>query len=137
MALPSRSPVTWWQNELIWLCVIKNIRFAFDANRNIFTLQSHKIHVHFSDFCRRATFYTQSCHLVARHTKLTLLHFLAQVKLRDLEVCFIATSTLYDWRRIQKDLFVKISLVIRKYAFFRSKQDTSFIQSCRWGTRRT
>ena len=78
MALPSRSPVTWWQNVLIWLCVIKNIRFAFDANRNIFTLQSHKIHVHFSDFCSRATFYTQSCHLVARHTKLTLLNFLAQ-----------------------------------------------------------
>ena len=40
-----------------------------------------------------------------------------EVKLRDLEVCFIATSTLYDWHRIQKDLFVKISLVIRKYAF--------------------
>ena len=57
-----------------------------------------------------------------------------EVKLRDLEVCFIATSTLYDWRRIQKDLFVKISLVIRKYAFFRSKQDTSYIPSCRWGT---
>ena len=55
--------------------------------------------------------------------------FNTEVKLRDLEVCFIATSTLYDWRRIQKDLFVKISLVIRKYAFFRSKQDTSYIQT--------
>ena len=56
-----------------------------------------------------------------------------EVKLRDLEVCFIASSTLYDWRRIQKDMFVNISLVIQKYAFFRSKQDTSYTQSCRWG----
>ena len=38
-------------------------------------------------------------------------------KLHDLEVCFIATSTLYDWRTIQKDMFVNISLVMRKYAF--------------------
>ena len=64
-ALPSRSPVTWWQNVIIWLCVIKNIRLAFDSNRNIFTLQSHKLHMHFSDLCRQATFYTLSCHLVA------------------------------------------------------------------------
>ena len=35
-----------------------------------------KIHVHFSDLCRYATFYTQSCRLVARHTKLALRYFL-------------------------------------------------------------
>ena len=126
MALPSRSPVTWWQNELIWLCVIKNIRFAFDANRNIFRFlqTSHFLHAVMPPGGKtyQADFATFSS---------------TEVKLGDLEVCFIATSTLYDWRRIQKDLFVKISLVIRKYAFFRSKQDTSYIQSCRWWTRRT
>ena len=135
MALPSRSPVTWWQNVLIWLCVIKTI-FAFDANRNIFTLQSHKIHVHFSDFCRRATFYTQSCHLVARHTKLTLLHFVAQMLSYVILKSVSSQRQHYDFW-IQKDLFVNMSLVIRKYAFFRSKQDTSYTQSCRWGARRT
>ena len=36
-----------------------------------------KINVHFSDLCRLATFYTQSCCLVARHTKLALRYFLA------------------------------------------------------------
>ena len=30
------------------------------------------------------------------------------VMLWNQEVCFIATSTLYDWRRIQEDMFVDI-----------------------------
>ena len=29
------------------------------------------------------------------------------VKVRDLEVCFIASSKLYDWRVIQIDMFVE------------------------------
>ena len=33
---------------------------------------------------------------------------ITQVKVRDLEVCFIESSKLYDWRGIQIDMFVEI-----------------------------
>ena len=34
--------------------------------------------------------------------------FRTVIKLRGLEVCFIPTYNLYDWRRIQEDMFVDI-----------------------------
>ena len=40
------------------------------------------------------------------------------VSLRDLDVCFVATSKLYDWRRIQ------IDMSNTKMCIFRSKQNT-------------
>ena len=34
--------------------------------------------------------------------------FRTVIKLRGLEVCFIATYNLYNWQRIQEDMFVDI-----------------------------
>ena len=109
MALPSRSPVTWWQNVLIWLCVIKHIRLAFDSNMNIFTLQSHKNTCAFYRFVQTSHFLHAVMPPGGKTYQADLATFSStEVKSRDLEVCFIATSTLYDWWRIQKDMFVNI-----------------------------
>ena len=54
-----------------------------------------KIHTH---FCRHATFYIAGFAILSSPV----------VILRNLEVCFIATLKLYDWRGIQIDMFVDI-----------------------------
>ena len=109
MALPSRSPVTWWQNVLIWLCVIKHIRLAFDSNRKMFTLQSHKNTCAFFRFVQTSHFLRAVMPPGGKTYQGDFATFSStEVKSLDLVVCFIATSTLYDWWRIQKDMFVNI-----------------------------
>ena len=108
MALPSRSPVTWWQTVLIWLCVIKHIRLAFDSNRNIFTLQSHKNSCAFFRFVQTSHFLHAVMPPGGKTYQADFDTFSStEDKSRDLEDCFIATSTLYDWRGIQIYIFVE------------------------------
>ena len=80
------------------------------------------MHVHFSGVCRNATFYMQSCRLMARRTKLALWYFLAQRTLYATEVCFIATSNLFDWHRIQ----IHTCQIIWKYVFCLVANRTGF-----------
>ena len=92
-----------------------------------------KIHVHFSDLCRHATFYTQSCLLVARYTKLALRYFLAQwiyyLTLKSVssqrqnstigggfKYTHLLTFDLYNYEKMH---------------FLRSRLGTSFTQFCR------
>ena len=88
---------------------VKNVRLPFDSNRNIFTLQSHTNTCAFFRSVQTGHFQ----HAVVPPGGETYQAGFAilsstDVKLCDYKVCFIATSKLYDWRRIQIDMFLDI-----------------------------
>ena len=84
--------------EICFIAKSKNLQLAWDSNRNIFTFQSHKNTYAFFQICADATFYIAGFPILSSPV----------VILRDLEVCFIVASKLYNWRRIQIDMFVDI-----------------------------
>ena len=86
---------------------------VFRLDRNIFTLQSHKNTYAFSRSVQTRHFLHAIMPPCGKTYQAGYAIFSSTVDIfRDIKVCFIATSKLYDWLRIQIYMFVDIWFVI-------------------------